>query len=66
MSDFDIERKELILIIQCLEYRMASINLLPVYDEMLFSYKKECSKLHMKLLKQLDNYDKTHKGELTS
>lgn len=66
MSDFDIQRKELVLIIQCLEYRMASINLLPVHDAMLFAYKDECSSLHMKLLKQLDEYDKTHKGELAS
>lgn len=66
MSDFDIQRKELVLIIQCLEYRMASINLLPFHDVMLLAYKDECSSLHMKLLKQLDEYDKTHKGELTS
>lgn len=56
----DLDRKQLVLIIQCLEYRMASINLLPFHDVILFAYKDECSSLHMKLLKQLDEYGETH------
>lgn len=56
----DLDRKELVLIIQCLEYRMASINLLPFHDVILFAYKDKCSSLHMKLLKQLHEYGETH------
>ena len=53
----ELDRKELVLIIQCLEYRMASINLLPFHDVMLLAYKDECSSLHMKLLKLLKQLD---------